>query len=122
MILVDLLPLRAVAARVGGEEFALFLPRVGLADARVMANGIRAELAVKRINGLPEGVAVTASLGVSEVTAGELLDAAMRRADNSLYVAKAGGRDRVECAEDPLPVIASGDHHAVGTLKQCAKT
>nr|WP_274857174.1 hypothetical protein [Sinorhizobium meliloti] len=30
------------------------------------------------------------------MAAGELLDAAMRRADNSLYAAKAGGRNRVE--------------------------
>nr|WP_245425073.1 GGDEF domain-containing protein [Sinorhizobium sp. M4_45] len=114
-VLADLMPHRAVAGRVGGEEFAIFLPRVGLADARVIANGIRAELAAKRINGLPEGVAVTASFGVSAVAAGELLDAAMRRADNALYVAKAGGRNRVECAEAPVRVVASNDHHAIGT-------
>nr|WP_234826031.1 GGDEF domain-containing protein [Sinorhizobium meliloti] len=36
-ILADVMPHRAVAGRVGGEEFAIFLPRVGLADARVIA-------------------------------------------------------------------------------------
>lgn len=116
-ILADVMPHRAVAGRVGGEEFAIFLPRVGLADARVVANGIRSELAVKRINGLPEGVAVTASFGVSAVAAGELLDAAMRRADNSLYAAKAGGRNRVECAEPPIRVIASADYHRSGKYR-----
>lgn len=96
------------------EEFAIFLPRVGLADARVIANGIRAELAAKRINGLPEGVVVTASFGVSAVVEGELLDAAMLRADNALYVAKAGGRNRVECAEPPIRVVVSADCHRSG--------
>lgn len=114
-VLADVMPHRAVAGRVGGEEFAMFLPRVGLADARVIANGIRAELAAKRINGLPEGAAVTASFGVSAVGPGELLDAAMRRADSALYVAKAGGRNRVECAERPVRVVASNDQDAFGS-------
>lgn len=103
-VLADLMPKRAVAGRVGGEEFAIFLPRLGLTDARVIANGVRAELAAKRINGLPEGVAVTASFGVSAVAAGESFDAAMRRADSALYAAKAGGRNRVECGESPIRV------------------
>jgi len=42
--------------------------------------------------------ALTASFGVTAWQAGDTLDTLFRRADHALYAAKAGGRDRVECA------------------------
>lgn len=116
-VLANLTPDRAVAGRVGGEEFAIFLPRIRLADARVTANGMRAALASVRIDGLP-GIAVTASFGVSAVAAGEVLEVAMRRADKALYVAKAGGRNRVECAEPPISVVAFAGFHNLKGIDQ----
>ncbi|PDT42717.1 MULTISPECIES: GGDEF domain-containing protein [Sinorhizobium] len=110
-VLVELMPSRAVAARLGGEEFAVFLPRLGLAEARVLAHGMRAALASTRIDGLPESVTITASFGVAALVLGESLEAAMQRADKALYAAKAGGRNRVECAEQP----ATGE--PVGSLR-----
>ncbi|WP_026623109.1 diguanylate cyclase (GGDEF)-like protein [Ensifer sp. WSM1721] len=106
-VLRELMPSRAVAGRLGGEEFAVFLPRIGPADARVLAHGMRAAIASTRINGLPEIAAVTASFGVAVVAAEEPLEMAMQRADKALYAAKAGGRNRVECAEAPVHVFAN---------------
>ncbi|MCG5476303.1 MAG: GGDEF domain-containing protein [Sinorhizobium fredii] len=104
-VLVELMPSRAVAARLGGEEFAVFLPRLGLSEARVLAHGMRAALASTRIDGLPESVNITASFGVASIGPGESLEAAMQRADKALYAAKAEGRNRVECAEPPVRVL-----------------
>lgn len=106
-VLLGLMPSHAVAGRLGGEEFAVFLPRVNLADARVLAHGIRAALASKRIDGLPATVKITASFGVTAVAAEEPLDVALQRADKALYAAKAGGRNRVECAEPSVRIVAS---------------
>ncbi|OHV83945.1 GGDEF domain-containing protein [Ensifer sp. LCM 4579] len=106
-VLLDLMPGQAVAGRLGGEEFAVFLPRVSLADARVLAHGMRAALASRGIEGLPETVAVTASFGVAAIAAEELLEMAMRRVDKALYAAKTGGRNRVECADPPMRIVAS---------------
>ncbi|WP_026614025.1 GGDEF domain-containing protein [Ensifer aridi] len=106
-VLRELMPSRAVAGRLGGEEFAVFLPRIGPADARVLAHGMRAAIASTRIIGLPEVAAVTASFGVAVVAAEEPLELAMQRADKALYAAKAGGRNRVECAEAPVHVVAN---------------
>ena len=104
-VLLDLLPSHAVAARVGGEEFAVFLPRVDLAAARVLAQGMRAAIASTRILGLPETTTITASFGVAAIASGESLEMAMQRADKALYAAKAAGRNRVECAESPARVV-----------------
>ncbi|OAP42550.1 diguanylate cyclase [Sinorhizobium glycinis] len=104
-VLVELMPMRAVAARLGGEEFVVFLPRVGLAEARVLAQGMRAAMASTRVDGLPESVRITASFGVAAIVSGEPMEAAMQRADKALYAAKAGGRNRVECAEPPVLVL-----------------
>jgi diguanylate cyclase (GGDEF)-like protein len=86
-------------ARYGGEEFALVLPGADLATGRAAAE--RAGLAVAELR-LPHERAthglITVSIGVAavwpgpELTAGELL----RSADEALYRAKRGGRNRVE--------------------------
>ncbi|WEX75878.1 GGDEF domain-containing protein [Sinorhizobium numidicum] len=109
-VLLELMPSRAVAGRLGGEEFAVFLPRVELDEARVLAHGMRAAITSMRIDGLPEATAVTASFGVAAIMSGESLEAAIQRADKALYAAKSAGRNRVECAEPPARVMP----HLVG--------
>ncbi|MDX1218968.1 diguanylate cyclase [Sinorhizobium medicae] len=104
-VLLDLIPSRAAAARLGGEEFAVFLPGVDLADARVVAQGMRAAIASTPIADLPETATITASFGVATIAPGESLEMALQRADKALYVAKAAGRNRVECAEPTARVV-----------------
>jgi len=107
-----------VTGRIGGEEFAVLLPGVNLAAARLFAEGARAAFASMSIDGLPEGRRFTASFGVAELDAGEGLVDLMRRADDALYRAKREGRDRVRVSNDAtlgpaLPLLARGSGAAL---------
>ncbi|MGN6466673.1 MAG: diguanylate cyclase [Rhizobiaceae bacterium] len=90
---------RYVAARIGGEEFAVVLSGANLKAGRLFAEAIRNACSTLKVAGLPEGCSVTASFGVAETHAGEDLTSLMRRADAALYEAKRRGRDRVRSAD-----------------------
>jgi len=90
---------RHVAARIGGEEFAVVLSGTNLKAGRLFAEAIRNACSTLKVAGLPEDYPVTASFGVAETQAGEDLTSLMRRADAALYDAKRRGRDRVRSAE-----------------------
>jgi diguanylate cyclase (GGDEF)-like protein len=81
--------------RVGGEEFALVLPQTPHALAVQAAELIRSavESAVCEVAGTP--IAATLSLGVAQLTVGEIPERLYQRADERLYAAKHGGRNRV---------------------------
>lgn len=85
---------RAIAGRLGGEEFAVLLPLTNLNGARLFAEAIRASY--------PDidGIKVTASFGVAEWQRGEKLESLLSRGDAALYHAKRGGRDRVRASEE----------------------
>ena len=87
-----------LAARFGGEEFVLLLPGTEAGAAAMLAERIRARLEATRLGPLPR--AVTASFGVAELRAGESWDSVLKRADDALYAAKNGGRNRV-CVAPP---------------------
>jgi diguanylate cyclase (GGDEF)-like protein len=80
-----------LAARIGGDEFAVLLPQTDAEGAEHVAERLRVEF--RHEEGLP--ARVTASYGISHypqaLSAEELLVAA----DVCLYEAKEGGRDRV---------------------------
>lgn len=104
-VLKDVMPNHAVAGRLGGEEFAVFLPSTELEEARVVAHGMRAAMMSQQIDGLGEQARVTASFGVAAIAKDEPLELAMQRADKALYAAKENGRNRVECAAAPQTVV-----------------
>jgi diguanylate cyclase len=89
-----------LVVRHGGEEFAILLHGIALADAATHLDGVRNVIAGRRFRlretDKPLGQ-VTVSIGVTAVHAGETIAAAFDRADQLLYTAKAEGRDRV-CA------------------------
>ena len=86
-----------MAIRYGGEEFLVVLPDSSLADAMQCVEQIRAEIkaiAIPEANGRVAQMTVSvgvAMAGEHGTTAKELI----RAADNALYSAKQGGRDRV---------------------------
>jgi two-component system cell cycle response regulator len=81
--------------RVGGEEFALVLPQTPYALAAQAAELIRnaVESAICEVAGT--AIPATLSLGVAELAVGEIPERLYQRADERLYAAKHGGRNRV---------------------------
>ena len=97
-----------LAARLGGEEFAVILAEISPGSVRAAAERVR-----KKISGattpLPGGdvVRVTASIGGALAPAGEraTAEALIALADRYLYEAKKRGRDCVALAEVPSSAV-----------------
>ncbi len=94
----DSAPKRAALGRIGGEEFAIFLPDTEIAAAVLFAQALRG--ATMTLPGFPESLTVTASFGVSALTTATGLAEAYRQADLALYTAKNAGRNQVKLASD----------------------
>ncbi len=86
--------LEDLAARYGGEEFVLMLPHTDLEGARCLAERIQRQLATVQLP--PVDRPITASFGLSQVQSGDDPASLLKRADQALYRAKTGGRNRVE--------------------------
>ncbi len=90
-----------VACRFGGEEFLLLQPGLSAHDARSRAETLRetvSQLALEH-NGAQLG-SITVSVGIATYPEHALSRAALvKRADEALYEAKRGGRDRVVSAK-----------------------
>lgn len=80
------------AARWGGEEFALVMPTATAAPAVLAVDRIRTELAL--ILQASGAIPFTLSAGVADTTMTPEFDQLVRIADEALYCAKGGGRDR----------------------------
>lgn len=78
---------RDVAARIGGEEFAILLPHTGIEQAVDVAEDIRRRA--------EETGDVTLSVGVVGVDLTESLEENLERADSAMYRAKEFGRNQV---------------------------
>ncbi len=86
-----------IVGRVGGEEFAIACPATTVENARILAERILAMCAQIQIPGAERPSCVTVSIGVSQVLEQDPnLDHLWQRADQALYHAKEGGRNRVE--------------------------
>ncbi|MCV2365653.1 GGDEF domain-containing protein [Paucibacter sp. DJ1R-11] len=88
----------SLPARVGGEEFALLLPRAQLAEARSVAEQMRASVAASRIRPAQTQAAlerITISMGVTQMHPGESANDFFARADRALYASKRCGRNCV---------------------------
>lgn len=81
-----------ILARHGGEEFILFLPGAGEAQALAIADRMRAEVEATAIAG--SNVRATVSAGIAVATdSGVPLQQLIHEADAALYDAKAAGRN-----------------------------
>ncbi|MBB3949001.1 GGDEF domain-containing protein [Aureimonas jatrophae] len=98
---------RMVAARLGGEEFAVLCFNTPLGEATVLAERLRRTIEMTRWPVPLHEQTLTASVGVVEIQEGEGLGDAIHRADRHLYVAKASGRNRVVSALRDVPVDAA---------------
>lgn len=85
-----------ILGRLGGEEFAAFLPSILPDEAAHLGQRLCAPIAVA---GFAEGLSVTLSVGAASACDGSSLDRLMARADRSLYRAKSEGRARMHVSE-----------------------
>ncbi|TCW35960.1 diguanylate cyclase domain-containing protein [Marichromatium gracile] len=90
-------------ARYGGEEFVLLLPETDAGSARALAEMIREEIRTRFAQASAErgeGPCLTASFGCATIIPDEQAspETLLRVADRNLYLAKTGGRNRVEPA------------------------
>ena len=86
-----------LVARFGGDEFAVLLPDLQLKQARQTAERIRQQVAGLSPSSL--ATAVTISIGLASRTADDDVATLVQRADEAMYDAKQGGRNRVAVAE-----------------------
>jgi len=118
-----------VAARYGGDEFALILPETNLDEALETAERVRGEVARLTVAHGARAIHVTASIGVAVLpdhatTREDLIGAA----DNASYAAKRAGKDRVRQAEhgalphDPVALAAQLDDANLATVEALAAT
>jgi diguanylate cyclase (GGDEF)-like protein len=88
-----------LAARVGGEEFALWLPNTPLERARDVAERVRQAVAASKVYWAGAELSIACSVGVAArpATVGQTANL-YTAADAALYRAKENGRNRVEVA------------------------
>jgi diguanylate cyclase (GGDEF)-like protein len=83
-------------ARVGGEEFLLVLQDTDPRGARPVCERLRRAVEKHRWSEIAPGLEVTISFGFSDSSAGAQARDLLASADENLYAAKRGGRNRVE--------------------------
>ncbi|WP_272929825.1 GGDEF domain-containing protein [Xanthomonas graminis] len=80
--------------RYGGEEFVIALPGIDAAQATPIAERIRERFRAQAALAFPE-LQPTVSIGVVQLRPGDDANGLVQRADEALYAAKSGGRNRV---------------------------
>lgn len=85
--------------RYGGEEFVMLLRNTSLDGARLLAERIRRKVEKLECQGKRKPITMTISAGVAALEAGEKAHSLFERADQSLYAAKHGGRNKVCVSE-----------------------
>ncbi len=81
-----------ILSRYGGEEFVIILPERNLKVAIAVAERIRKVIESACFDKVGQ---ITISAGVSDFMQGDNRESVFKKADNALYIAKNGGRNRV---------------------------
>ncbi len=90
-----------VAARYGGDEFVLLLPRAQAAEAATVAQRIREEYFLASSGILRRETGVRMSVGIGSIRTPGITNAdqLVASADRALYRAKEAGRDRIAVSD-----------------------
>lgn len=102
-VLLGALRPQDIAARFGGEEFAVILPGTDMVGARRTANRLLQAFHAQEWPHRP----VTASIGITISHPGDTAATLVARADEALYAAKSGGRDRACESQPTVPASMS---------------
>lgn len=96
-----------VPVRFGGDEFVVLLPRTAPDDARASAKRILAGFRETLARQMPAATVASLSIGLAsrDDDRPPAAEALIRLADEALYLAKAGGKDRIMVVR-PLPAAS----------------
>ncbi len=86
-------------ARYGGEEFVILLPETAAAEALKVMNDVCRQIRECPFHFKSDPLQITVSFGIAQFIVGDDADSLFSRADEALYAAKRGGRDRCELAQ-----------------------
>ena len=104
-----------IPARYGGEELVVVAPSTSWTGARVLAERLRGAIeALETMSaGMEQPIRVTASIGCAALGAEQDGHSLLEAADQALYEAKHGGRNRVVMSGAPPEGPLTGVHSAV---------
>lgn len=85
-----------VMGRIGGEEFAIFLPNTNGESAVFFAERLRKAIEAQPAPSSKGDIPYTVSIGVTVITKDTPIEKALDEADLTMYQAKKNGRNRVE--------------------------
>jgi len=86
-----------IAARYGGDEFAVLMPNANEHDTRSLAKRLQMEISNLRFSVGKEVVSITASIGISTFPIEKIVDSEniIIEADHALYIAKGKGKNQI---------------------------
>lgn len=89
-----------ILIRYGGEEFLILVPGAALANLAELGERVRRAIAATVVAEGEQRIGITVSIGGASFPEQDVesSDALVELADSALYVAKRGGRDRVQLA------------------------
>jgi diguanylate cyclase (GGDEF)-like protein len=102
-------------ARIGGEEFGLLLPETEAAQAELVAERLRRQVAQSPLAEVSHSATVSIGVATSDDTMAGISDL-IKAADQALYAAKRSGRNRV------MSSIAATDAPALAVEDGCDMT
>jgi diguanylate cyclase (GGDEF)-like protein len=102
-----------LAARFGGEEFAVLLPGTRLQGAMMVAERLRATAAVQPLVCGGKELHLTVSVGLASVLPTDDTEALIKRADEALYAAKNAGRNRAFVHDGTTSTLIVPDNSVV---------
>ena len=99
-----------IAARFGGEEFAIVLDGVGVEAAAEIVEHARVAIGERDIHFAEKRLRVTMSCGLAELAPAESKEQWLQRADDGLYHSKDQGRDCAHWMDGDTPIRIGKDN------------
>jgi len=93
--------------RIGGEEFAIITLSADKGGMHKLASRLQQSIALLNFSFLQEDKNITVSIGYTKISNDENFKAALKRADELLYIAKASGRNTFITDKGFVPSIVS---------------
>ncbi len=118
-----------IAARYGGDEFAVILPETTVEEAATIAERLCSAIAGQQIYEHGAPLRISASIGLSSAPAhGRAREELVRAADQAAYAAKRAGKGRVcrpedavlSLDQDPAALTAQLEHANMATVEALA--